>query len=323
MFDDFAQPAVQRLDELRLEAMERRVDVLLELSRHAEVMGEIEALAATYPSRERLRYLQMLALYRSGRQVDALEVFQETRLALAEELGLEPSEELKALERMILAHDPALADAGAGDEALSRAPVREARRVVTVLAVEPVLPEGLGVDGERAAASRCLAVAASAVERHGGRIEHLEGTVLAGAFGLPAAREDDALRAARAASEIRTECASIDVPVRCGIETGALDVVGDRLDDVSLGAARAVKDAASAGEILIGAAAFRVLAGAVDAVPAAEARYRLLGLIEGAPAVRRRFEAELVGREIEVEELRGVHRSRLGRRSGELVRRPR
>ena len=158
-------------------------------------------------------------------------------------------------------------------------------------------------DGERAAASRCLAVAASAVERHGGRIEHLEGTVLAGAFGLPAAREDDALRAARAASEIRTECASIDVPVRCGIETGALDVVGDSLDDVSLGAARAVKDAASAGEILIGAAAFRVLAGAVDAVPAAEARYRLLGLIEGAPAVRRRFEAELVGREVEVEEL--------------------
>ena len=188
----------------------------------------------------------------------------------------------------------------------SRAPVREARRVVTVLAVEPVLPEGLGVDAERAAASRCLAVAASAVERHGGRIEHLEGTVLAGAFGLPTAREDDALRAARAASEIRTECASIDVPVRCGIETGALDVVGDRLDDVSLGAARAVKDAASAGEILIGAAAFRVLAGAVDAVPAAEARYRLLGLIEGAPAVRRRFEAELVGREVEVEELQAA-----------------
>ena len=122
MFDEFAQPAVQRLDELRLEAMERRVDVLLELGRHAEVIGEIEALAATHPSRERLRYLQMLALYRSGRQVDALEVFQETRLALAEELGLEPSEELKALERMILAHDPALADVGAGDEAAADLP---------------------------------------------------------------------------------------------------------------------------------------------------------------------------------------------------------
>ena len=230
-------------------------------------------------------------------------MFQETRLALAEELGLEPSEELKALERMILAHDPALADVGAGDDACEPDfdPGGTAGRDRAVR--RAVLPEGLGVDAERAAAARCLAVAASVVERHGGRIEHLEGTELAGAFGLPAAHEDDALRAARAATEIRAECASTDVPVRCGIETGAIDVVGDRLDDVSLGAARSVKDAASAGEILIGAAAFRVLAGAVDAVPAAEARYRLLGLIEGAPAVRRRFEAELVGREVEVEEL--------------------
>ena len=114
---------------------------LLELGRHAEVMGEIEALAATHPSRERLRYLQMLALYRAGRQVDALEVFQETRLALADELGLEPSEELKALERMILAHDPGLTDGGAGDEPASDAPTREARRVVTVLVAEPMLQE--------------------------------------------------------------------------------------------------------------------------------------------------------------------------------------
>ena len=322
-FDDFAQAAVQRLDELRLEATEGRVGALLELSRHAEVMGEIEALAATHPSRERLRYLQMLALYRSGRQVDALEVFQETRLALAEELGLEPSEELKALERMILAHDPALADVGTGDTPASGASTREARRVVTVLFVEPVLPDGLGVDADRAAAARCLAVAASVVERHGGRIEQLEGTELAGAFGLPIAHEDDALRAARAATEIRVEWASIDVPVRCGIETGALDVVGDRLDDVSLGVACSVKDAASAGEILIGAAAFRATcrsrrrrAGrgvAIQAAWADRGRTRRAAALRGGSG---RAGGRGGGAP-------GVHRSRLGRWSGELARRAR
>jgi tetratricopeptide (TPR) repeat protein len=174
---------------------------------------------------------------------------------------------------------------------------------VTVLVAEPTLQEGLEPDAERTLAARCLAVVAAAVERHGGRIEHLEGTELAGTFGLPTAHEDDALRAARAASEIRDGCASIDAAVRCGIETGALDLVGDRLDEVSLDVARSVKDAASAGEILLGAAAFRLLAGAIDAVPAADARYRLLGLIEGAPAVRRRLEADLVGREAEFEQL--------------------
>ena len=108
VFEDFAQSSIRRLNALRLEAIEGRIEAQLELGRQVEVIAEIEALAAAHPSHERLRYLQMLALYRSGRQVDALAVFQEARLALAEELGLEPSEELKALERMILDHDPSL-----------------------------------------------------------------------------------------------------------------------------------------------------------------------------------------------------------------------
>ena len=107
-FDEFAQAAVQELEELRFEAMEGRIAASLELGLQGEGTRLDRGPAGAHPSRERLRSLQMLALYRAGRQVDALEVFLETRLALAEELGLEPSEELKALERMILAHDPAL-----------------------------------------------------------------------------------------------------------------------------------------------------------------------------------------------------------------------
>ena len=302
-FEEFAQAAVQELEALRFEAMEGRIAASLELGRHVEVIGEIEALAAAHRSRERLRYLQMLALYRAGRQVDALEVFQETRLALAEELGLEPSEELKALERMILAHDPALDRPGDGIVPRGQAPVREARRVVSVLFAEPVLPETLDTEARRAAAARCLAVAAAVVDRHGGRIEQLEGTELAGAFGLPRAHEDDALRATRAAVEIRAECASLGIEVRSGIEGVALDVAGDLVDETSLAEARSVKATASAGEILIGPAALRVLSGAVDVVPAAGTGFTLLRLIEGAPAVQRRFDAALVGRAAELDAL--------------------
>ena len=303
-FEDFAQAALHQLDELRLEAIEGRIEAQLELGRHAGVIVELEALVGAQRSRERLRYLQMLALYRAGRQVDALEVFQETRLALAEDLGLEPSEELKALERMILEHDPLLDVAEDGSVPPGRPSAREARRIVTLLFAEPMLADDLDAETRRSAAARCLAVAASIVERHGGRLEHLEGTELAGTFGFPAAHEDDALRAVRAASEIRAETVRLGLQMRFGVETGALDVAGGRLDGAALADARSIKDAASPGEILIGAAALHILSGAIEAVPTAEEnRYRLLGLIPGAPAVRRRFDTELVGREAELDRL--------------------
>src|SRR5262249_47799900 len=107
-YEPFAQPEIARLEELRLEALEARLDAELELGRHAAALPELEALAARHPSRERLRYLQMLALYRAGRQRDALAVYQTARRELVELYGLEPGEALRALERMILAQDPAL-----------------------------------------------------------------------------------------------------------------------------------------------------------------------------------------------------------------------
>lgn len=109
VYDDFAQPEIARLEELRLTAIETLADADLALGRDAELIPELQALVARHPLRERLRGALMLALYRSGRQADALQVYQQGRRALAEELGLEPSPALQQLERRILEHDPALA----------------------------------------------------------------------------------------------------------------------------------------------------------------------------------------------------------------------
>ena len=99
----------RRLEELRLGALEGRVEADLERGEHLRLVPELEALVAEHPLRERLRGQLMLALYRSGRQAEALAVYRRGQRLLAEELGLEPSEPLKRLERSILDQDPALA----------------------------------------------------------------------------------------------------------------------------------------------------------------------------------------------------------------------
>jgi YVTN family beta-propeller protein len=111
-FEPFAQVEVARLEELRTAAREKLVEAKLELGYHGELVGELEALVAEYPLRERLRAQLMLALYRSGRQTEALAAYQDARRMLTEELGLEPSDELQQLERAILVHDPLLQPGG-------------------------------------------------------------------------------------------------------------------------------------------------------------------------------------------------------------------
>jgi DNA-binding SARP family transcriptional activator len=104
----FLQGEKTRLEELRLRALERRLDAELELGRHNEVVGELEAFVHAHPLRERIRFQLMVALYRSGRQADALAVYRAGRGVLAEELGIDPSPELQALEVAILRQDPEL-----------------------------------------------------------------------------------------------------------------------------------------------------------------------------------------------------------------------
>jgi YVTN family beta-propeller protein len=107
-YDSFAQSAIARLEELKLAALEERIEADLELGRHADLVPELEALVREHPLRERLRGQLMRALYRSGRQAEALDVFQAARRELVDELGIEPSQALRDLEKAILTQDPVL-----------------------------------------------------------------------------------------------------------------------------------------------------------------------------------------------------------------------
>jgi DNA-binding SARP family transcriptional activator len=107
-YEGFAQPEIARLEEMRLVVLEQRIDADLAIGRHAELVGELEALVARHPLQERLRCQLMLALYRSARQAEALEAYRVARRELSEELGLEPSEQLKQLEQAILRQDQSL-----------------------------------------------------------------------------------------------------------------------------------------------------------------------------------------------------------------------
>jgi DNA-binding SARP family transcriptional activator len=112
-YEQFAQDEIARLVELRVGALEALIDAKLALGRHAEVVGTLEQLNRDPPYRERLRGQQMLAFYRCDRQADALQAYQVARRKLVEELGIEPGERLRDLERAILAQDPALVLASA------------------------------------------------------------------------------------------------------------------------------------------------------------------------------------------------------------------
>lgn len=107
-YQRFARTERARLEELRLACAEDRVESELDAGGHTELVGELDVLVSEHPLRERLRRLQMLALYRSGRQAEALEAYEESRRLLGDELGLEPGRELKELQRAILNQDASL-----------------------------------------------------------------------------------------------------------------------------------------------------------------------------------------------------------------------
>jgi len=113
-YDTFAQGEIARLGELRAAMLEERIAVEMLLGREAQVLGELERLVRDYPYRERLRGQLMLALYRTGRQAEALAAYRAARSALVEELGIEPSVELRQLHEAILAQDRALLQTAQG-----------------------------------------------------------------------------------------------------------------------------------------------------------------------------------------------------------------
>jgi DNA-binding SARP family transcriptional activator len=143
----YAAAQRHRLAELRLVAIERRAEVALTLGRHGELIAELDDMARNHPMRESLRGLQMLALYRSGRAADALDVYRDVRNILINELGIEPGPDLQRLQQQVLTNDPALRAVAPPAAAVSRAPSatpdRQAPLVVVPLDVSARWEQGL------------------------------------------------------------------------------------------------------------------------------------------------------------------------------------
>jgi DNA-binding SARP family transcriptional activator len=322
-YDPFAQAEISRLEELRLDAMEERIDAELALGRAGELVGELESLIRDNPLRERLRGQLMLALYRSDRQADALEVYRQTSETLRDELGLSPSRGLQSLQTAILRQEPTL-DVSIEAPARTRRPLpgpdeasaaTELRKTVTVLVTRrPSLrgmdPEALSHEDKRFGAQMGRIVA-----RYGGVIASTLGDEVMAVFGVPRAHEDDAFRAACAAVEIRDpsvrdEAAQVSTPrvgiatgeiLASGADAGPLSVVGEPVT-----AAEELQSAAAAGEILVGEETKRLIREqasvelvATEAGPA----WRLEDVKRGRPAVGS-LKSALVGRETELGRLR-------------------
>ena len=178
-YQDWIQPEVHRLNELRMEATEVLYAARLELGHHGELIAALESLVAAHPLRERLRGLLMLALYRAGRQADALRCFSAGRAALVDELGIEPGPELRELERRILEQDRtldariepvrAVVASGVIGRARERQGLTAALRAATTGGTHVVLVHGEPGIGKTALANWLIteAEAAGAIVGHG------------------------------------------------------------------------------------------------------------------------------------------------------------
>jgi DNA-binding SARP family transcriptional activator/DNA-binding beta-propeller fold protein YncE len=153
-YEAFARAEIDRLEELRLQTLEDRIDADLALGRHKALVGELREVVDQHPLPERLRGQLMTALYRCGRQAEALEVYREGRRALLDELGIEPGPALRELEQAILRQDPALGGTAAAPPAIVSRPRRR----------WPLLVAGVALAGAAAAAAAVATHGKSGVE---------------------------------------------------------------------------------------------------------------------------------------------------------------
>lgn len=295
-----AQAERARLEELRALAQERRIDAELACGSHLELVPDLRRLVAEMPLREVFHARLMLALYRSGRQADALEVYQRAREVLDRELGVDPGRELEAVQRAVLDHDTAL-DLGAApapervedrSSELAAPPItpvprpRDSRRTVTVLVAEvrgsTLAGESLDPEAARLALDRCFHEMRAVLERHGGTVETAVGGAVLAVFGVPLVHEDDALRAVRAALETRDALAALNdrleaelvvrITVRFGVNTGEVVTAGTGSANLVTGdavnVAATLQQAAGSGEILLGEETNDLVRWAIDAEPA-------------------------------------------------------
>jgi DNA-binding SARP family transcriptional activator len=329
LYEPFAQTQIARLEELRTAVVEDRIDADLALGRHLELVSELEALVQAERLRERPRAQLMLALYRSGRQADALAAYRDARETLVDELGIDPGPELRELEAAILRQDDSLL---LEETPLAR-PSMQFRRLVTILFADVVesmaLAEALDPEALGRILYRYFETVSAAITRHGGAVEKYAGDAVMAAFGIPVSHEDDALRAARAALDIRAGIAvlneqlvhdhGVGLQVRIAFEAG--EVVATPTDarqrlvtGEAVGIASRLEQAAEPDEILVGEVAARLVDHAAQLEMLGELpikglsrpvrAFRLVEIHAATTAFEQRLDAPLVGRKRELAALR-------------------
>lgn len=339
-YEPFAQAAIARFEERRVSCHEALIEAELALGRHAEVISELEAVIHEHPFRERPRAQLMLALYRCGRQADALDAFQEARRTLVEELAVEPSPLLRDLEQAILRQDPSLAaplsrptraerrptsDVATpaladGTDHETRAPAIDADLASTVRKTATVLIARISTEHETdpEIERRLIAAARVGIDRiashHGGVSMPGIGADVAVLFGVPFTKEDDALRALRTAHQLGTAIAAqtarepAELAVRIGLDTG--EVVADATDDVfgePLVKAEALALAGEPGEVLLSDATRRMASGAIRVEPALDGKaWRLLAFSTETPHLGPEVAGRIVDRKDELLAARSV-----------------
>jgi DNA-binding SARP family transcriptional activator len=313
-YEPFAQAEIVRLEELHLTCLEERIEADLALGLASVLVAELRRLVSEHPVRERLRGQLMLALYRDGRQTEALEVYREFRSVLQDELGLEPSPQLRELETAILRHDSLVSPVSAA----SGEPL--ARRPITVVCVLLLVASnsGMTLDPEAYELVNEQAVSAltAVLERYGGNLAISADERLIGVFGAASVHEDDALRAVRASLDARRALTSdmadmlrrVDASLTCrfGVATGEALVGGS----VPLGSpgnvsAQAVMlaDAAEPGQILIGRQTRELAAAAIETENAGPDHFVLQAAQEAVRPLALRLDVPLAGRDEELRQL--------------------
>ena len=171
-----------------------------------DVLPDLRRMTAELPLRESFQARLMLALYRSGRQSEALDVYRHARDVLDRELGVEPGQELEALQRAVLPHDPKLGlEAPTGPERPSARPADAGG----LAEPDATVDQSLDPETARVPLDGSFQEIRAVLERKGGTIEQVVGDAVMADFGVPLVHEDDALRAVRAASEMRDVLASL------------------------------------------------------------------------------------------------------------------
>jgi DNA-binding SARP family transcriptional activator len=316
-YEPFAQAEIARLEELHLTCLEERIEADLALGSAGVLVAELRQLVGEHPVRERLRGQLMQALYRDGRQAEALDVYREFRSVLRDELGLDPSPRLRELEMAILRHDPLPSPVSAA----TGAPL--ARRPVTVVCVslQVASDSGTELDPEayEVANEQLVSGLTAVLERYGGKLAASANERLMGVFGAASVHEDDALRAVRASLEARsvltTETAALlrrygmSLACRFGVATGEALVGGS----VPLGSAgnagtqaMVLAEAAEPGQILIGRQTQELAAAAIETESAGPDRFILRSAQAAARPLAPRLDAPLVGRDEEMRQLQAA-----------------